>query len=100
MSDAGNKAIERLLQAIADDSDDCGAMYEEIGRVVVHRLMHADRDALRAVAGAWIASDEAQAALVDLDVFSPDLGAAKGRAERADGMLRDAVRNAVFKAPT
>ncbi|VWD45452.1 hypothetical protein BLA39750_05704 [Burkholderia lata] len=98
MSHAANEAIGRLMQALEDDSDDCWAMYEEIGRTVVTRLLRRDRDALRAIAGAWIASDDAQAALVDTDRGSPDFDTAKRRAEQADGAMRDVLRNTLFGA--
>lgn len=97
---ATNDAVERLLGAIEADSDDCWAMYEEIGRVVVGRLRLADRDALRAIARAWVASDDAQAALVDTDRDSPGLDAAKDRAAHVDGMLRDVIRNVLFPEAT
>ncbi|MGS0897022.1 hypothetical protein ACVBGC_31485 [Burkholderia stagnalis] len=98
MSNAANDAIERLLTALDHDGDECWAMYEEIGRVVVGRLLRVDRDALREIARAWLASDDAQAALLDTARDSPDLDAAQARAERADGAMRDAVRQAVFGA--
>ncbi|VWD42888.1 hypothetical protein BLA18112_06913 [Burkholderia lata] len=100
MSNAENDAIERLLKSLDADSDDCWAMYEEIGRTVVGRLLRTDRDALRTIAGAWIESDEAHAALLDLDIHSPELGVAKARAGRTEAVLRDAVRKAVFKEST
>jgi hypothetical protein len=93
---AANEAIERLLKALEDDSDDCWAMYEEIGRVVVNRLQRTDQEALRRIAGAWIASDDAHAALVDTDRASPDFGAASDRAGQKDDALRDAIRNTLF----
>ncbi|WP_175690283.1 hypothetical protein [Burkholderia anthina] len=91
MSNAANDAVARLLGAIEADSDDCWAMYEEIGRVVVGRLRLADRDALRTIARAWVASDDAQAALADTDRHSPDLDAAKDHAEHVDAVLRDVI---------
>ncbi|VWC16983.1 hypothetical protein BLA6860_05600 [Burkholderia lata] len=98
VSHAANDAIGRLMQALEDDSDDCWAMYEEIGRAVVTRLLRRDRDALRAIAGAWIASDDAQAALVDTDRGSPEFDTAKRRAEHADSAMRDVLRNTLFGA--
>ncbi|VWC21395.1 hypothetical protein BLA15816_05917 [Burkholderia lata] len=100
MSNVENGAIERLMKSLDDDSDDCWAMYEEIGRAVVARLLRTDRDALRTIARAWAESDDAHAALLDLDFLSSELGVAKERAERAEAVLRDAVRKAVFKEPT
>lgn len=100
MSNAVNDAVARLLGAIEADSDDCWAMYEEIGRVVVGRLRLADRDALRTIARAWVASDDAQAALVDTDRHSPDLDAAKDHAEHVDAVLRDVIRSVLFPAAT
>ncbi|ABB10479.1 hypothetical protein [Burkholderia lata] len=98
VSHAANEAIGRLMRALEDDSDDCWAMYEEIGRAVVTRLLRRDRDALRAIAGAWISSDDAQAALVDTDRGSPDFDTAKRRAEHADSAMRDVLRNTLFGA--
>ncbi|VWC87634.1 hypothetical protein BLA9940_05242 [Burkholderia aenigmatica] len=95
-----NDATERLLKSLDDDSDDCGAMYEEVGRAVVDRLRRTDRDALRTIARAWVECDEAQAALLDLDFYSMELGAAKERGEIADAVLRNVVRKVVFKEST
>lgn len=100
MRNVENDAIERLLKSLDDDSDDCQAMYEEVGRAVVDRLRRTDRDALRTIARAWVECDEAQAALLDLDFFSTELGAAKERGELADAMLRNVVGKVVFKDPT
>ncbi|WP_244135129.1 hypothetical protein [Burkholderia sp. BCC0322] len=96
MSQASNVTIDRLLKALEDGSDDCWAIYEEIGRVVVSRLLRTDRATLRDVACAWIASDDAQATLIDTDRDSPDLGAAQARAEQADGAMRAVILNTVF----
>lgn len=100
MSSAANDGVERLLGAIEEDSDDCWAMYEEIGRVVVGRLLLTDRDALRTIAGAWVASDGAQAVLVDTDRHSPDLDAARDRAELVDAVFRDVIRKVLFPKAT
>ncbi|WP_233410043.1 MULTISPECIES: TonB-dependent receptor [Burkholderia] len=58
MSNVANDAVERLLGAIEEDSDDCWAMYEEIGRVVDGRLdataaLFRINDNNRAVADPW-----------------------------------------------
>ena len=96
MSQAANDTIDRLLRALEHGSDDCWAIYEEIGRVVVRQLLRTDRATLRDVACAWIASDDAQATLIDTERDSPDLGAAQARAEQADGAMRAAILKAVF----
>ncbi|MGU7776077.1 hypothetical protein ACV229_38725 [Burkholderia sp. MR1-5-21] len=87
------------MKALDEGSDDCWAMYEEIGREAVRRFLRTDRETLRDIARAWIASDDAHGALVDTERDSPDLGAARARADQADDAMHGAIRKALFGAP-
>lgn len=89
-------ALEQLLIALEQDREDCWALYEEVGRVVMAYLGATDRSALTAIAKAWIVSAAAQGKLADTWPDARDFGEIEVAANAADSRLFETVRWGVF----
>ncbi|QGZ59012.1 hypothetical protein [Paraburkholderia acidiphila] len=98
MTSQNEEAVNHLLSQLAESSDDCWDIYEEVGRVVVAQLKERDWRALHAIAKAWMISAAAQGQLADTSPESPDHALAAARAQDADGQLCALIARVVFGA--
>ena len=96
MASLNEEAVDHLLGKLAQSSDDCWDVYEEVGRVVVARLKETNWRALHAIAQAWMTSAAAQGSLADTPPESPDHAAVEATANDADAVLCTLIARAVF----
>ncbi|RAR58299.1 hypothetical protein C7401_11331 [Paraburkholderia unamae] len=99
MRTVDNEAVTRLLGELEAGSDDCWDVYEEVGRIVVARLVESDWRALQDIAQAWMASAAEQGRLADTPPASRDYETNEARANDADAVLCSVIVSAVFGAP-
>jgi hypothetical protein len=96
MASLNEEAVDHLLGKLAQSSDDCWDVYEEVGRVVVAQLKETNWRALQRIAQAWMTSAAAQGSLADTPTDSPDHAAAEATANEADAALCALIARAVF----
>jgi hypothetical protein len=88
--------LNQLLGKLAQTSDDCWDVYEEVGRIVIAQLKERDWQALHAIAQAWLASLVAQGTLADTPPEAPEHAAVEASANGADAVLCASIVRAVF----
>lgn len=88
--------IERLMNVLESDAEECWPLYEEIGRLVVAYLLEHDRPAVSGIVEAWSASSRAHGALADTWPDSPRHAPIQAEACEADAALFARIRKAIL----